>query len=88
MKVYAALLVLTAALASACNTCNVCLSSPLPCLLLVFIPVLLLTMIKDCPGDQVCNHFGGFGVNPSTFCVEPNDPSCNDPRGNCDTDTC
>ncbi|KAM6486864.1 hypothetical protein HDV62DRAFT_386908 [Trichoderma sp. SZMC 28011] len=64
MKVYAALLALTAALASACNTCN------------------------DCPGDQVCNHFGGFGVTPTTFCVEPSDPSCNDPRGNCDTLTC
>ncbi|PKK52804.1 hypothetical protein CI102_2712 [Trichoderma harzianum] len=64
MKVYAALLALTAALASACNTCN------------------------DCPGDQVCNHFGGFGVTPTTFCVEPSDPSCNDPRGNCDTAAC
>ncbi|KAH8820371.1 hypothetical protein F5884DRAFT_849634 [Xylogone sp. PMI_703] len=43
---------------------------------------------NDCPGDQVCNHFGGFGVDPSTFCVEPSDPVCNDPRSNCDTLTC
>lgn len=49
---------------------------------------MIITAIKDCPGDQVCNHFGGFGVDPTTFCVEPNDPSCNDPRGNCDTLTC
>lgn len=86
MKLYTAVLVFTAALASACNTCNVSFSRIMG--LNHSYEMILLTKEKDCPGDQVCNHFGGFGVNPTTFCVEPSDPSCNDPRGNCDTDTC
>ncbi|KAK5994269.1 hypothetical protein PT974_04741 [Cladobotryum mycophilum] len=42
----------------------------------------------DCPGNQVCNHFGGFGSQPGTSCVEPDDPVCNDPRSNCDINSC